>query len=389
MRLSSILFLFIFSTILFSCGKKDPKEISEANASQLNKYQEYVSDVSSGMISVYDDVFVLLQNPVEGWSDNQELPEGILDISPSIEGRLVAIDNRTITFQPTKPFKEDTEYTFTLNLKDVIKDFDDDLDGEFSFIVKTLKQRFSVITDNIQSYSKDWQYIDGTLTTSDQLSFEIAKQLITATQEDKKVAINFGESTEKGRQFSFRIDSIKRFDEDSEVEVEWSGDDFDIDTEGKETLFIPGKKNFAVLGVSVSNVDKQYLEINFSDPLDKNQNFDGLVSIAGIANLKYSVEGNVLKVYPPREFTGVLEVVVFEGIKSIDDFRIKNKYIEKISFQQPKPEVRLLQSGVILPTSDNLKFNFEAINLNAVDVTVFKIYENNILQYLQNYNLSQ
>ncbi|KAA1244174.1 alpha-2-macroglobulin [Aquimarina sp. RZ0] len=388
MRLSYILYLSLFSILFFSCKKKDPKEIAEANASELNKYQEYISDVSTGVISVLDNVYVVLQTPVSDWDDNQELSGKILSVSPKVKGKVIAVNNRTISFQPEIGFEQDTDYKFTLNLKDLVVDLKGELDNEFVFSLKTVKQQFSVLTDNLQSYSKDWQYIDGTITASDRLNFDTAKQLITATQEGKTVAVKLEAPLSDGNQFSFRIDSIQRFEEDSELEIKWSGKSFDIDTEGKNSFSIPGKNNFSVISVSVSNFENQYVEINFSDPLKKNQNFEGLVTIGDVKNLKYTVVGNDLKVYPKEELKGTLEVTVFEGIKSIDSYKLKNTYTEKISFQQPKPEVKLLQSGVILPTSENLKFNFEAINLRAVEVQVVKIFENNILQFLQSNNLN-
>ncbi|MBQ0734868.1 alpha-2-macroglobulin family protein [Aquimarina celericrescens] len=387
MQLSRILSVLLVVTLVFSCKKKDAQAIAEANASELNKYQDYISDVSTGVISVLDNVYVVLQTPVKGWDDNQELSKKLLKVSPSVKGKVIAVNNRTISFQPEEGFDEDTQYTFTLDLEDLVKEIKNDLDEEFVFSVKTLKQQFSILTNNLQSYSKDWQYIDGTLTSSDQLKFDIAKKLVTATQKGKNISVKFSESLDKSRQFTFRIDSIQRFEEDSEVEIKWSGEDFDIDTKGKDVLTIPGKNNFSVLSVSVANVDNQYVEINFSDPLKKNQNFNGLVTISGANNLKYTVNGNVLKVYPKTELKGTLEVTVFEGIRSTDNYKLKTAYSEKISFQQPKPEVRLLQSGVILPTSNNLKFNFEAVNLRAVEVQVIKVFENNILQFLQSNNL--
>ncbi len=382
------IFFILFSIVLIlSCKKQDDKSIAEANASQLNKYQDYISDVSSGVISVLDNVYVVLKTPVEGWDDNQELSNDVFKVSPRVKGKVFAVNNRTIAFKPEEGFEEDTAYTFTLDLEDLVKDLDEDLDDEFVFTVKTLKQQFSVITDNLQSYSKEWQYIDGTITASDQMQFDIAKQLISVSQKGKKVSIKFSDYIDKSRQFNFRIDSIQRYEEDSEIEIKWSGKEFDIDSEGSETMTIPGKNNFSVLSIAVSNTDNQYVEINFSDPLKKNQNFNGLVTISGASSLKYTVNGNVLKVYPKQELTGTLEVSVFEGIQSEDNYRLKNTYRENISFQQPNPEIRLLQSGVILPTSDNLKFNFEAINLRAVEVQVIKVFENNILQFLQNNNL--
>ncbi|MCB0641253.1 MAG: alpha-2-macroglobulin, partial [Phaeodactylibacter sp.] len=59
-----------------------------------------------------------------------------------------------------------------------------------------------------------------------------------------------------------------------------------------------------------------------------------------------------------------------------------------LQFQQEKPQIRMVSSGVILPNSDGLIFPFEAINLNAVLVEVFKIYDNNILQFLQSNDLN-
>ncbi|WP_438710475.1 alpha-2-macroglobulin family protein [Aquimarina muelleri] len=388
MRLSRILYLLLFVTVVFSCKKKDAQSIADANASELTKYQEYISDVSSGVISVTDNVYVVLQTPIEGWNDNQELSKDILSVSPKVKGKVIAVNNRTISFQPEEGFEEDTAYIFTLDLESLVKDLKEDVDEEFVFVVKTLKQQFSVLTDNLQSYSKDWQYIDGTLTSSDQMKFDTAKQLITATQNGKKITVKFGESLENSRQFSYRIDSIQRFEDDSEIEITWSGKSVGIDTEGSSVLSIPGKNNFSIISVSVANADQQYVEINFSDPLKKNQNFNGLVTISGESNLKYTVNGNVLKVYPKQELKGTLDVTVFEGIQSTDNYKLKNTYTENISFQQPNPEIRLLQSGVILPTSDNLKFNFEAINLRAVEVQIVKVFENNVLQFLQNNNLN-
>ncbi len=388
MHLLRILSLVLCTILVFSCNKKDARSIAEANASELEKYQEYISEVSSGVISVVDPVYVVLQTPVGGWSDNQELSKDILKVSPKVKGKVIAVNNRTISFQPEEKFDDDTAYTFTLNLEDLVKDLKDDLDEEFVFTVTTLKQQFSVITESLQSYSKDWQYIDGTINASDLMDFDTATKLIKATQKGKNISVTLDTSMDTNRQFSFRIDSIQRFDDDSEVEIAWSGKPFDIETEGSATVSIPGKNNFAVISVSVANMDKQFVEVNFSDPLKKNQNFNGLVTISGINTLKYTVDGNVLKVYPQKEVKGTLEVTVFEGIQSTDSYKLKNTYTEKVSFQQPNPEIRLLQSGVILPTSDHLKFNFEAINLRAVEVQVVKIFENNVLQFLQNNNLA-
>ena len=67
---------------------------------------------------------------------------------------------------------------------------------------------------------------------------------------------------------------------------------------------------------------------------------------------------------------------------------MKTPFSETISFEEIQPQVRLISNGTILPNSQELKFNFEAVNLKAVDVRVIKIFEDNILQFLQDNELN-
>src|SRR5690606_31855791 len=228
--------------------------------------------------------------------------------------------------------------------------------------------QFNVTSGGLQSYSKDWQYVDGILRSSDQLDLETAKKLIKVTQKDKELKIKFNEGVQFGTQMPFKIDSIRRFEEDSKIEISWDGAPFNIDSKGNSSVIIPGKSNFSVIGVNVFDGAKQYLEINFSDPLKKNQNFDGLVVLENSKNMKFSVDGNILKAYPGAEITGTALLEIFQGIQSNDGYKLKKMFSEQIAFEQLKPEVRLMQSGTILPSSNNLKINFEAVSLKAVEV---------------------
>ena len=67
---------------------------------------------------------------------------------------------------------------------------------------------------------------------------------------------------------------------------------------------------------------------------------------------------------------------------------MKESTIHKLFFTQPKPTISFLQSGTVLPSSNNLKINFSATNLRAIDVTIYKIYKDNMLQFLQSNRLS-
>ena len=387
MYLKPILRIVILFLVFAGCKTKQDNPTPTEEFENLNKYQEYITEVSHGIISAQSDVRVVLNTPIESWNNGDELDSDLLEVSPKTKGKVVALDTRTIAFVPENGFKQDTQYTFALALSEIIKDLPKEL-KTMTFGVKTLQQQFNVYTDAIQSYSKERQYINGQLRTSDMLPLEMAKQLISVTQKGKTINLKFDDAVTKGTQFQFKIDSIQRYEEDSELEISWNGQKFDIDSEGKNILNIPGKNNFSVLEASVETGDGQVVLINFSDPLKKGQNFKGLVVLEGSANPKYKVDGNTLKLYPSAELKGTAALEVLQGIESEDGYKLKNKYDQRIAFEQLKPQVKLLSNGTILPSSNNLKINFEAVNLKAVDVSVFKIYQNNILQFLQSNNIN-
>ena len=385
MKVNSIFRFLLLFVFLSACTSK--KEDASQQADNLNRFQDYVGQVSHGIISAQSSVRVVLNTPVEEWNAGDELNEDFFNVSPKVEGKVVALDNRTIAFVPLNGFEQNTEYKFTLNLDDIISDLPDDLRA-LNFSVKTLEQQFNIYTNALQSYSKEFQYITGQLRMADVFPLEKSEQLVFATQNGKPIQIKFDAGTEKGTQFSFKIDSIQRYDEDSKLEISWSGKQFNIESDGAETITIPGKNNFTVLDATVETGESAVVSINFSDPLKKGQNFKGLVVLEQDDNVKYAVDGNTLKVYPSKDIDGTVTLEVYEGIESTDGNKLKAKFTERIAFEKLKPQVRFLSNGTILPSSSNLKVNFEAVSLASVKVSVFKIYENNILQFLQNNNLN-
>jgi len=384
MKANTLYRFFLLLVLVAGCTSK--KESPAEQLDNLNKFQEYVSQVSHGIISAQSDVRIILNEPVDGWNNGDELDGSLIGVSPNVKGKVVALDNRTIAFIPEGGFKQDTEYQFTLDLEEIVKELPDDLET-LTFSVKTLKQQFNIYTDALQSYSKDKQYLTGQLRLADVFSFEKAKQLVSANHKGKSIDVKFDDVVRAGTQFSFKIDSIQRYDEDSELEISWDGSKFDIEINGKNSIRIPGKNNFTVLDATVQTGENAAVLVNFSDPIEKGQNFKGLVVLESDADSKYTVDGNTLKVYPSTDIEGTVNLEVFEGIESADGHKLKQKFTERIAFEQLKPQVRLLSNGTILPTSNNLKINFEAVNLKSVQVSVFKIFENNVLQFLQGNNL--
>jgi len=382
MQIKKHLFLFTLTLIIALSCKKKPVETDN-----IFKYRDYISYTTSGLVSVADPIKINLANEVEGWEIDQELDASIIKTQPHIQGTLKAVNKHTLLFTPDEALEAATEYAVTVRLSELYKTIPEEFE-DYTFQFKTITPSFSIMTNNLQSYSKEWQYVLGQLRASDVINLEEAKQLVSAKQNKKDLNLVWLETPEPSKYFEFRIDSIKRQTEDSKIDIYWDGKAIKAENKGENFIAIPGKNNFSIVETNVIQNPEQYLSINFSDPLKKQQNFAGLVTIQNVKNPKYVVDGNVLKVYPDTKLVGTIKVDVFKGIKNTDGFKLKTAFSETLTFEALKPQVRLISNGSILPNSKDLKFNFEAVNLSKVDVRIIKIFEDNVLQFLQENNMN-
>ncbi|WP_081804649.1 MG2 domain-containing protein [Dokdonia sp. PRO95] len=374
--------LLALLTITISCKEKSTP------TDNLFKFKDYISYTTEGRQSVMSPIRVELAQPLTQFEVDQVLPNDIIKVRPKVSGVFSLHNSRLLEFIPEEPLKPDTAYEVTLMLDKLYDDLDTGKE-QFTFGFKTITPDFKVAMGALQSYSKDYNYLEGQIEASDDIAFAKAQQLINASQNGNALAVKWFDKDGVSRFHSFRIDSISRTKADSQIRVAWDGKAIGArDTNGKNTIQIPGKDNFKIIGIHQERGANASVIINFSDPLKDNQNFAGLVTIARAGNLRFEVNGNVLQVYPENKIVGNALVEVFQGIKSTDDYKLKQPFKETVSFEQIKPAIRAITNGVILPKSTSTPYYFEAVNLTHVDVRVIKIYEDNVLEFLQEGSLN-
>ncbi len=281
MKTKNFVYLCIAVLIFQACGRKSAADFN----SDFSLFKGIISNFTGGIVSAQSDIRVVLAFDKKDWVKDQVLDNDLFNISPSVSGKVVALSTNTIAFIPEKKLDPDTEYQVTLKVDKILTTVKKEL-ADFNFTVKTLKQDFLVTTQDIQSYSKDYQYLNCTLKTADNIDFETAKKLVTAQYGGENMAVKFIKSASTATEFKFIIDSIQRSDNDSNLEILYDGNDFDIDQKGKIDYTIIGKENFKVVNVSIPEGDSQTLLINFSDALQKGQDFKGLISIQNAKKLK-------------------------------------------------------------------------------------------------------
>ncbi|MBD3240600.1 MAG: hypothetical protein GF331_08460 [Chitinivibrionales bacterium] len=314
---------------------------------------------------------------------NVPLDRSPLSFKPGIDGIAVFADDRTLEFRPAKRLPQQQEYTARLKLSDILQVEPDQEVFEFTF--STMAQYFDVELDGLRAISRTdltQQQLRGSIVTADaELSINVEK-VLSVTQEKRALPIQWSHSSDR-REHGFVVDSIVRGKDSSSVLVQWNGAPIEVDKEGERVLHVPALGEFHVSQIRSVQGKQDYIEVRFTDPLERKQNLQGLIRIANHSGLRFDIDDNLVKVYSRKKWIGTLEVRVEPGVRNVMGIRLKEGESKKVTFEDIKPQVRFVGKGVIMPTSDNLTVPIEAVNVRAVIVEAVRIYEDNMSQFLQ------
>ena len=244
MKINKVFVLFLLTLLAVSCKEKS------AESDNIFKFRDYVSYTTSGRVSVVEPIKIFLAKEVAAWEMGQDLDDDLIKIKPYVQGKLQAVNKTTLIFTPDETLQSDTEYSVTVKLGEFIEKIPNEFKS-YKFSFKTITPSFSIKTGNLQSYSKDWQYITAQLRSADVIGLDAAKKLVSASQNDKTLSVVWNEDNSISKYYDFKIDSIQRFVEDSKVSVKWDGSPIDADNEGENFITIPGKNNFTIVDMEV------------------------------------------------------------------------------------------------------------------------------------------
>ncbi len=350
----------------------------EVEVSFDNRYAEYVSGFTSGIISKKDNISVELSSDV---SLPSTLPEDLLKVSPTVEGSLVA-NGQTLVFSPKAPLESGQQYILELSLNKLIE-VPEDM-KIFKFSVKTIDQDFDLLIEELRTSDisrPEILELNGEVSTADFADDEAIEKMIQA--EGQEVQWDHA-----GNTHSFKVLNIKRGEEAYSMNLAANGSPLNIEKTETKVVEVPSLKDFRVLSASVNLTGDKYVSIFFSDPIQKNQNLDGLLELEGESGARFVIKGNEVQMYLSSMHAGTKTLTVFEGIKNSFGYDFGYKTDRLVSFDPEDPQFRLVGKGTILPSTDGMVIPFEAVNLRAIRVDVIKVKDQNVPQFLQVNNLS-
>ncbi|MDD3876128.1 MAG: MG2 domain-containing protein [Bacteroidales bacterium] len=351
-------------------------------------FSPYISGFTTGIVSTSADIKIRLNfDYANDEMIGNECRLGLFEFSPDIAGKTVWIDKQTVSFKPEKKLPHDKIYKIDFHLHKLLQ-MPDSL-AVFKFYIHTMKQAMDVKLINVMPYDNEsgdaYEYVKiiGEVNTADFAVNEDIEKVLSISGDNINAEFEWVHS-ENSKTHVFYVDSLQRRATSYNVKLSWNGQYINTKQKGSNNIEIPGINDFKMTRAKTLQAPEQEIIIQFSDPLASEQNLDGLIRMN--STFRYFIEGNELHIFPLRNLTGFQTVVIEKAVCNTLGDKLPKRETAGVTFEEIKPNVRLKDNGVIVPSSNGFIFPFEAVNLNAVDVKIVKIFENNVLQFLQNNN---
>ncbi len=372
--------LLLFIGIIFltnSCKTKNQKWLDVDPA-----YAKYVEAYTTGIVSKTSSVRIqIAADAATTHTVGQPVVDKLFEFSPAIKGKATWIDARTIEFKPEKNLDPDKLYEVSFNLGKVTKVPSKYEELKFNF--QTIKPAFKVSNNGLRSDgSKEKMFLTGEVTTADAEEGRQIENILSATQNSKDYKLVW-QHANAGKSHSFTINAIQRSTTETPLAIKWNGSSMNIKITGDQTLKVPAVGDFKVLNVMPVNDAQQYASVQLSEPIAVGQDLTGLVTISNEPDVSYSIAGSEIKLFSGKPLEGNYTVNVNAGIKNNWGGSLASGFSSNVVFENRKPSVKILGKGNILPNSGKLVLPFDAVNLSAVDISIIKIFENNVPQFLQ------
>ncbi|MCX6554513.1 MAG: MG2 domain-containing protein [Candidatus Aminicenantes bacterium] len=370
--------LILLSIVSPACKKK--------KSPQTEGWYRYISAYTSGSISRKAQIRVLFVANVGHEGQEPAQLDGYLEFDPVIPGRSEWKSARELVFTPAGELSPRAHYKALLNIgkfMDLAKEYSS-FEFSFSVIEENIELQLQGLTP-VDETSPNQFFLRGTLTTRDAEDGDAIQKILGAAQEGKTLNIEWAHDPD-GQNHEFVIRTIERREQPSSLQVHWDGSAIGVDKKGSRAVDVPSLGQFDLLSAEAVSEPSQSILLRFSDPLKKNQDLQGLVTIVG-HEPTFEIEANVIRVYSGKSFDGSLEIAVNPGIRNYNDRRLAARITRNVLFQKIAPQVRFIGKGIILPEKEMLTIPFEAVSLKAIQVTAFQIYSNNMAQFFQQNDL--
>jgi len=327
---------------------------------------------SAGLVGSASPIKVVFTS--ELGTAGEAAPAGAFRLEPRLRGRAFWEDGRSLVLLPEEPLERGRAYRVDVDLG-LLGGAAAGGPDYFSFTVRSLPQAVELEAGQARAAGDGSLEVAGALRLADGAPAEAVERALRAS------AGSLAWSHESDRVHRFTVSGIARPARASELLLSWSGKGLGGGGRGSAKVRLPAASSFELLGAAPLEGGSG-VELAFSRELDRSQDLRGLVSAEGVEGLSYSVSGSSLKLYAPA-WPASATIRVEPSLRDAAGSKLAVPAAASVAFSWEKPQVRFLTKGNILPTDQGLVLPVETMNVSALIVEAYRVYGDNLLQFLQ------
>ncbi|MFS2515688.1 MG2 domain-containing protein [Parabacteroides distasonis] len=354
----------------------------------LPPYNPNVEAFTTGKISRYSPVYLIFNQEIPADRLKADRLGKLVRLKPDVPGRWAFENNRTLVFKPEKGFERNTSYQVNADLSEWFEAEGKDKRFAFGFTTLPLALRGNLESMDINKKNENGYDLTAVLFTPDKESPGTVESLVDFSE---KVDATWQHSPD-GKKHEVTLTNVPAGMKGERIlRLSVSSNKLGVEKADVVTVSIPDQNDFSVYDVVYVSEPECYVEVAFTKLLDSAQDMRGLAFIAGNTSETVNVDGNKLRLYPDADLRekGAMNIHLNQGIRSKSGLNLKEAVVRQVVANEQKPNVRFIGKGVIIPQSTQLSVPFQAIYLRGVTVSVIKILEQNIGQFLQSNNLDE
>lgn len=322
--------------------------------------------------------FTLAAGTLDSSTGDLDAVKKAVKITPSVDFDVDVVDGQTICIYPKQKLDYNTAYKVSANFGRLAG-----VKGKTETVeVKTLAPVILFDFSPLCVEGEDNYKVQVEISSSDVLDGKYLESGFSVKGAANTMA---WEHAEDGLKHTVTVSGLVAGSSEQKAVFEYSYPKYAA--EGTRKFTIPEKGKFYVLSSETRNQPFGYY-VTFSAPLADGQSFNELVQAPGKGKMTYSVNGNVLAIYPSVKADKQQYICIAKNIKSSRGATLTEDFARFFDVPSDEPSVKFQSNGVILPSKEGMNLYFQSINYVKAEVRVKRIFENNVLQFLQSNSLT-
>lgn len=346
-----------------------------------------IDSYTSGVIGDGDPMMVRFKNAdTLKVKYGEELPSKLFSFEPSLKGNAYWIDANTIGFKYNK-IDTRKQYSCVFQVGLLTKEPIEDV-LEFGFGVR--RQNFSVALLEPLYKSAEKMDCNVRVAFANAISSDDASEIFNKSFRNQ---YQVETSYVGGNTYDFFIQDIKRGDSEKGLAIELDGEPINSETRINRELTVMAKDAFEVAQLETDRVNG-VVTLYFTQFLKTDQNFDGFIDFNREIGYRFSAEGNKVIIYFETSSLSNydlqnMQLTVKSGLRSDNGKVFREDAGFEFDLTENKPMVRWTNSGVIVPDVKDATIYFDAICLNFVTLKIVRVFDDNLLSYMQDNSLDE